>query len=282
MADGSGDSSFIRGARWVERAAIEYWPTLFIAIAGVGWVFAKDFVAESPLEETWPHFAVRIVVAIALTSIGVAGAVGAYKRSGEIRALKDDVRSLQASLDSLTNDTREAWRLRLAEIYGDLELDGSFRINLYRFSRQTRVFNMIGRYARIEQYNQTGRGVYPAQIGCIGAAWESADGEAWVDDLPDPSDAEYVRLSCERWGFDEDTVRALTMKSRSIYAFAIWDQRNVDRIAIIVFESLNSKAADAERLRQAVRGRIGQRIVTDLETLKFIEPSPDLAKEKGF
>jgi hypothetical protein len=286
------DSSLVKGAHWVGETLEEYWPSLLVGLSAVGWVFGKDFVAKPPIvppPETWAHIALRILVFTVLTAGALGGAIGVYKRSGLVRSLKEEKRLLQAELDGfrerfadVTSHAREAWRLRLADVFTEMGLDESFRVNLYRFSRQAGAFSMIGRYSRIEQYNRMGRGVYPAHIGCIGAAWDGPSREAWIDDLPPADDPTYVPVMCDRWGFDEETVRGLTMKSRSVYAFVIMDRRGWDPIAVFVLESLRPNAADATHLRGMVTGRVREQILKDLDALSFIEPSLDLAKQEGY
>lgn len=72
------------------------------------------------------------------------------------------------------------------------------------------------------------------------------------------------------------------MKCRSIYAFAVRDSRNIDRIAVIVFESLDDKAGNMVRFRDAIQGGVGRELASTLESLQALEPSPDLAKQGGF
>lgn len=284
----ASDSRFVRLARDLEAAAIEYGPTILVAIAGLGWTLGRTWILESPVDETLRHCIARWAAGIFLSLAGLIGAVLAYRRSGSIKRIKeekadleDEIESLQNTILRLTASAKDAWRVRLANILFNLELDDTFRISLYRYSAETRTFNMIGRYSRITKYAQVGRGIYPAEVGCIGEAWDSPNLEAIADDLPEADD-EYIAVSCERWNFDEETVKGLAMKSRSVYAFTIMDALNMDRTAVVVFESTEPNAANADTLRDAVHGIHRQQILADLESLKFIEPSPELAKDAGF
>lgn len=99
--------------------------------------------------------------------------------------------------------------------------------------------------------------------------------------MPD-GDHEFIQACCERWQFDEETAKSLTMKSRSIYAFTVMDAMNIDRTAVVVFESTNACAANSNNLREAVAGTYRKQLLSDLENLKFIEPSPSVAQKAGF
>ena len=288
MSANGHDSWFMRAARWTEQATIEYGPTLLVAVAGLGWTFGRNWIREQPAGEGWGHFAARLGLGGLLTIAGLAGAILAYKRSGSIRTLKSDKLSLETEVNDLQNtiltlssSAKDAWRVRLANIHMELQLDNTFRVSIYRYSAETRTFEMIGRYAPIPKYGRTGRGIYPAEIGCIGAAWESADQESIVETLPEDEDA-YIKENCESWGFDENTVSNLTMKSRSVYAFTIMDALGLDRAAVVVFESTKQNAGDASLLREAVNQTYRRQLLSDLASLRFIEPSPQLAANAGF
>ncbi|NYD91640.1 hypothetical protein [Sphingomonas melonis] len=282
------NTAFLRFTRELQGAFVEYGPTVLVALCGIGWAVFRDYLLKPTVPETWPHFLVRLAAVVALSAAGIIGAMLTYKRSGSIRALKSEkselekqVEQSQEQLVSLVRNAREAWRHRLAHIAQAMTLPNSFRISIYRYSASTDTFNMLGRYAAIPRYNATGRGVYTADSGCIGAAWESADMESFAENLPaDPE--EYIKENCENWGFDDETARNLTMKSRSIYAYTVMDAMGIDRIAVIVFESTDTNAANKDDLRKAVTANYRRQLLSDLESLKFIEPSPDLASRKGF
>lgn len=286
--DRSSDTGLVRAARWLETNAAEYGPTLSVAVAGLGWTLARTFITEPPVGESWPHTASRWALGIILTFLALGGAILAYKRNGSIKNLKkenanlgSEIKSLEETISTISSLTKDVWKSRLGIIASELGLDNTFRLNIYRYSPETKTFSMIGRYAGITKYNHVGRGIYPSEVGCIGAAWESPTLEAIEDDLPEDEDA-YIAESCNKWKFDPDTVKNLSMKSRSVYAFTITDALEMDRMAVIVFESTNPKASDADLLRHAVRQRYRKQILSDLAILKAIEPSQTLAQNAGF
>lgn len=288
MATAEPDSLTVRVVKAVEGWAVEYGPTVAVALAGLGWTFFKDFITKPPELESYRHLAARIGLGGFLCVLGVGGAILAYKRGGAIRQLKADKARLEGELDqtqrqigALVQNATETWRLKLHRIFSAMGLDASFRISIYRYGHDTQTFTMLGRYATITDYNDRGRGVYPAKSGCIGRAWSSVEGEAYVEDLPENED-EFVQINSEQWGMDPDEVRALKMKSRSLYAFTVSDAMNINRTAVIVFESTRPNAADVAVLRNAVNDTHRSEILSDLTSLRFIEASPSIAQAAGF
>jgi len=282
------DSAFIRGARHAEGFVTEYGPTLLVAIAGLGWTVFRPWILELPQGASFLRISGSWVLGIMLSVSGIVGGVFTYKRSGSLRELKADKSSLEQEVDSLkdtilriSSNFRDAWKNRLASILQELELGHNFRLSLYRYNPDTVTFSMLGRYASIDKYEKVGRGVYPANVGCIGESWESPDLEAYADDLPE-NEEEYVKETCERWKFQEATVRSLNMKSRSVYAFTLMEALGRDRKAVLVFESLDAKAADVASLRQAAQVTYRNQILSDLDSLEFIEPEPKIASDAGF
>jgi len=288
MMAGEGDSKFIRGARSFEGFVVEYGPTLLVVVAGLGWTIFRNWILGPPEGHSFLRIAGSWLAGLGLTAAGILGGVFTYKRTGSIRKLRDgkesaerEVESLKDTLLRLSSSFREAWKNRLLSIFQDLNLDHNFRISLYRYNSESQTFKMLGRYASIDKFEKVGRGIYPADVGCIGEAWESSELEAYADDLPN-NEEDYIRVSCERWKFDEETVRGLNMKSRSVYAFVLMDAHQRDRTALVVFESVDQNAADVAVLREAAQSTFRKQILSDLESLEFIEPEPNIAIAAGF
>lgn len=205
-----------------------------------------------------------------------------------IKILKADKELLKEQLDrsqrqifDLVQNASEAWRLKLHRIFTGMGLDNTFRISIYRHTGKTGTFIMLGRYAAILALNSVGRGIYPEQGGCIGRAWASPEGEAHAVNLPASEDL-LATANFRDWGLSEEHARGLKMKSRSIYALSLMDALNVNRTAIIVFESTKPNAIDINTIRTSIEKNYRAEILSDLESLKFIEPSPLVAQAAGF
>ena len=141
---------------------------------------------------------------------------------------------------------------------------------------------MLGRYSEGPYFARRGRGVYPENEGCIGHAWRTGEGIA--TELPDPSTEydEYVQRMIEDWNIDADALEQMEMKSRLICAIAIRDRTDLHRIAVIVFESTRTNGFSLEDIRKFVNGTQGREMAHLIEVLQSLEPSPDMAKSRGF
>lgn len=285
----STDGLLVHASRGTERLISEYWPITCIAISPISYAFAKDFITKPALNETDWQLALRFGVGLLLFFIGMAGVYGNYVRTGRNRSLKEDNKllkegnkQLQDIISRSGDDVFETWKNILLRIHRELGLPDSFRTSLYKFSKDQKKFYMIGRYAAIGKYGQRANRFYPVDEGCIGHAWSNPSGEAFVDDLPSPTHADYVLRQRNEWKITERVVREMRMQCRSIYAFALQDSRGSDRIAVVVFESLDDAGHNVATLRDAVRGKVGPELSTMLETMSFIQPDPSLAKQAGF
>ncbi|RWC18587.1 MAG: hypothetical protein EOS51_16595 [Mesorhizobium sp.] len=195
---------------------------------------------------------------------------------------KDEILKLQSLIASFGTDYFDIWTKRLQVLAEELKFDGQDRISVYRYADE--AFTMVGRFSVRPELNKPGRSVYPANQGVIGAAWRSGEGKCVVTDLPDPEAALQAYLDrCEaEWQLPNEVVQAMTMKPRSVAAFALMNSQKTARNAIIVFESTAAGRFSAAMLERRVSGGSGKEIVLLLEVLQVHEPSLEYAHDKGF
>ncbi len=72
------------------------------------------------------------------------------------------------------------------------------------------------------------------------------------------------------------------MRSRSYAAFAIKDIDGTRRIAVIVFESIEPKGLDRDKIKHALDSVEERRIAEFLQTWKAFEPDLSYATKEGF
>lgn len=122
----------------------------------------------------------------------------------------------------------------------------SERVSLFRCDGghlDSRHLILVGRMSANPIYDRSrGRRLYPETEGCLGRAW--GESKARADDLPHPGtarpwSAEWIAAQAEL-GVPAQTAEALTMPSRSYFAFRI-DGRERN-LGVVVFESLNTSA----------------------------------------
>ena len=172
--------------------------------------------------------------------------------------------------------------MSLYPIADQLGFRGSDRISLYRYDSGN--FVMIGRYSEQPEFKAPGRAIYPAAQGVIGQAWRSAAGRAFVNNLPDPeADLEaYKEQNARLFGFPMEVVDGLRMRSRTIGAYVLKDWNGLGRAAVLVFESLEPNRFADDELAEIAAGLHGEQLSLLLNVMKPQEPSPLLARSKGF
>ena len=143
---------------------------------------------------------------------------------------------------------------------------------------------MIGRYSESPEFAKKGRGVYPADQGCIGASWRAGDGWSFTCNLPDPraNSKDYARSQKRDWNIPDDICRDLTMKPRTIAAFALKDSGNMERAAVLVIESEKPDRFNPEILQAYLKGNVSRTISLLLDVLDPESPSLSFAREEGY
>lgn len=200
----------------------------------------------------------------------------------KLSELRSDNENLRAIVKGAGQDLFDVWHMHLWQWSRELNFGGGERVSLYKHSEGR--FIMLGRYSENAQFASKGRGVYPADQGCIGRAWRSTDGYDGVDGLPDPAaDARiYAQAQLDQCGMPPETVADLRMKPRSIAAFTIMDETGTRRSAIIVFESTNPNRFSALGLGEFLRGGKARLVTLLMAAMKSQEPSLELATREGF
>ncbi|NKC16852.1 MAG: hypothetical protein GKR94_33070 [Gammaproteobacteria bacterium] len=260
----------------------EYWPILLVVLGGVFMAFVPNLL-PAPLDmpqgtKQWLRAsgALTIIFAFALGNIHV------YKRTSRANTLSREKRKLEKIIQGFGDDYFDIWRTKLGHIAKTLGFGDQERVSIYRYSDHDRAFYMLGRYSEGPDFSRRGRGVYPDDQGCIGEAWKS--GEAVARDLPDPDSEpdKYASVMADCWNIDSETLRKMLMKSRLIFAFALRDRADLQRTAVIVFESTTVDGFDVNDVRTFIDGIAGREIAHLIEVLRPLEPSPDVARSRGF
>ena len=233
-----------------------------------------------------------VVVAVSkpfgLTILAISGVLyffsirSIYIREQLISHVRDENKELRHIVDSADGDYFEICTRHLISFWKYMDMHGNDRVRIYKYSDGT--FVMLGRFAEVAELKARGRGIYQADYGVIGAAWRSADGCAFVDDLPDPETdlSGYLSESMNRFNMPREVTSGLRMKSRTLAAFVLKAWRSDERHAVIVFESLAPRRFEQHELDAAVSGTLGENLSLVLDILKAREPSPDFASAQGF
>lgn len=260
----------------------EYWPILLVTIGGVGLVFVDDLLPQSLAMPMGKSQWLGVAAALAALSPFVIGNFVVYRRTSRANALSREKRALEKIIQGFGDDYFDIWQTKLGHTAKSLGFGDQERVSIYRYSEQDRIFYMLGRYSEGPDFARRGRGVYPEDQGCIGQAWKSGEGIA--QRLPDPyvDGSEYERTMSDDWKIDPATLRVMAMKSRLICAIAIRDRTDLRRIAVVVFESTSVDGFALDDVRDFVNGIGGREMAHLIEVLQSLEPSPQIAKSRGF
>jgi hypothetical protein len=198
---------------------------------------------------------------------------------GNLRAsqLEAENQQLRALIKNLGDDIQEKWRQVLIPVFEQLNLDNTCRISVYRYEASN--FIMLGRFSPDPEKQRTGRGYYPSDQGCIGAAYRNK--ESLALDLPDPSTSEYYEIMRGKWGIDGAIASKFKMKARAIAAFALVERGTYSRPLVIVFESTEPKAFVVRKLRSICES-YNDTLCGLVKELEPLLPSLHYAKQQGF
>ena len=268
------------------------WPHLLRDFGSIGlaivavWTSSRTDTPSSFIDWVTSWIGWLLACSIAVAIVGTLLVRARSRRISEVLKQNTDlqaqIRSYETELEQLVRDYSSIISDFLSDLANNsLEFGDTERISVYK--HDGRAFVMLGRYSKNPNFNQHGRGIYPDNQGCIGAAWAQG-GEAFEAGLPDPNETPglFLEANYQRWSMPYETSNELTMKSRSFAAFAL-ESRNQHRIAVVVFESTRTDILDNEQLRSMMlSGTAGRWLSGMIESMRPVEPSPSYASRKGF
>lgn len=262
----------------------DYWSQFVTGLSTLGLTIGSlgfSWRTEPPLPpwherwEVWVFWlsalaAIVAIIATAKTSQRVS------KLNAETIDLKSSLRRLQTLEEEVQQKYSDLCSLHLSGIMRRMGLSENDRVSIYKHNGNT--FYRIGRHSNHPGHARPGRSIYPDNQGCMGEALR--EGVAYDETLPAKASGYDLRLS-QRWEMPKETTDSLTMRSRSIAAFALQRPIGGRRFAIIVFESMSPGSID-EDCRNRFTSEEQDGIIQWLETMERFEPKPNEAKREGF
>lgn len=276
---------------WLQKAAnfltYNIWEMINIisgvlyALSGVCFEFSdKQFLKISVGIIGW----VLLSIAFVLSVISCIKLSNKNKQIGELDMAVNDsaekIQLLEATLEKYGEDNYSLFQYVLACIFKSLSLNGADRISLYKKDKENLI--LMGRYSIYPDYNNVKKRVYPVSEGYIGKAMK--DGSFFIDDIPEFIDGkreEYYSFVCNSCNIPKDTVRNLSMKSRTYYCKALTNSMETERTAVIVFESIEANRFTEEQIRNVLEPE-EKKLTAFIEKLRFKIPDTDFATNKGF
>ncbi|MDD1793925.1 hypothetical protein LRP50_12345 [Enterovibrio sp. ZSDZ42] len=187
---------------------------------------------------------------------------------------------LKQRLNSNTVDYYEFFsRFIFNSYYSALQLTSNERISLYRLDMDH--FLCVGRYSDNEIYKQKPSRLYPKNQGCISRAWQIGSSQHVSKFCPESEIDQWVAEHVSDFGFEESTLREMTMKSRSLKCIRIQDANN-NNIAVIAFESVNQDGLPIGKIERKMNERERKSLCHLLEALESHIPSLQNASSEGF
>lgn len=253
--------------------------TLGIAIGSLGFTIRTYPPPPPPIYERWEVWVFWLSVVGAVVSI-YATAKNSQSISwlvNEKNELENDLARFQSLEEEIQQKYTELCSLHLSALMSRMGLMPNDRVSIYKHNENS-SFYRIARYSNHPDHAKPGRSIYPDHEGCIGVAF--TEGSAFAESLP-ANPTRYESCLKDTWNIEVDVVRQLTMKSRSIAAFALQKPVGGRRFAIIVFESMSAGRINEECRRRFTDQERGS-IIQWLETMERFEPKPSEARLEGF
>lgn len=185
---------------------------------------------------------------------------------------------LKGNFESNRIDCYELFSKYLYNIYRQLGLGVTDRVSLYKIDLSK--YSCIGRFSDNQLYQSKPTRLYPAGQGFIETAWQVGT----VEDAnsPDPTTnwAGYVQYHA-KYGFTEEQLKALRMKSRSFFGLRLRDEQN-QTIGVLMFESTKPNGLPFGKLRRFFNEHEIRNMFSLIKSLESHIPSIESAYSEGF
>lgn len=243
--------------------------TLFLAISGV-------LVSADKQDLSWVFLSMHGLLLVSGIALNISGSIFTWKQNTGIRSLNNKYEKLSSWASNHKDGYFQILEETLKLLAENINFGDNERISVYKHDGS--AFIMLGRYSSNPEFNKPGRAIYPDNQGCIGEAWRNGSVEA--HSLPLAFDLYCQKLS-QTWRFEREVVSSFKMRSRSIAAYGI-NSRSGRRVAVIVFESIDPKHLDTQKIESALNRSESQRISYLLGKMKAKEPTGKYSIKEGF
>lgn len=159
------------------------------------------------------------------------------KLETENEELRREINDLTLTLESLPEDY-----IRI--FFHELNLGDQDRISIYVYDEK--YFTIVGRWSPTPNLKKKGREKYPLDEGFISKAWngQTKNNKSYFhkNQLSDPetNEFQYIKEIQAATDIPEETIKSLSMKSRSYYVRSIKEEMSGSSIGVLVIESLKS------------------------------------------
>ncbi|MGI2860502.1 hypothetical protein ACRTDL_20150 [Shewanella algae] len=238
----------------------------------------KSYMLSLFAKEEW----ILILLFISIVCViwgGIAPNVSLSMLKRKFKKIDDENTQLKSDRESKVIDSYKLFSTYLYAHFSHLKLSPDERVSLYKLDFD--IFTCIGRYSDNEIYRSKPNRPYPKDNGCIAKAW--AIGSYQDTDAPCPNeDVEaWITYNVDKYGFSDDELRNIRMKSRSFYGARFRNSQQVS-IAVIVFESLNPDGLPFGKIKRLLSDHEEKQLCILIETLESHIPKLEYSNAEGF
>ncbi|MFQ1801077.1 hypothetical protein ACK36F_01460 [Aeromonas veronii] len=158
-------------------------------------------------------------------------------------------------------------------------LTSSDRISLYKMDMD--LFLCVGRHSNNELFKTRPSKLYPRNVGCIEKVWQTGYYQVVIPYDPLTEFPQWKQYNIDNFGFNNETLDNLKMKSRALQGFRIQNAQ-LQTVAVLMFESVNPDGIKFSKIRTAMTTREQQNLCHLLESLNSHMPSLEAARLEGF
>lgn len=253
------------------------------AIIGILYEIDKDIFWGKIHSQT---LGLLLLIAVFIASIWIGMRIIDKRKSLSIIEQKKDelgkkVQQLENDIDNLLAQQSDFFKVLLSNLFYKLEFNAHERISIYKHEKDK--FIILGRYSSNPELRKIRRKIYDEGEGFINKAWISETGELEIPELPDYENDKkaYYKNICEVHPISKEVFADIRMKSRCYYLKAVTSHNNIDRIAVIVFESSAPNRFDVQKINDILDAE-ERMIVTFVSNMKTMHSNSELAQIMGF
>lgn len=204
------------------------------------------------------------------------------KKDIEISEKSQKIQEQELTIEKIGEENYSLFMYMLSLIFKKLELNDKCRISIYKVVSDK--FVIMGRYSSNPDLIKIYRKDYPISEGFIGNAYRS--GYFFTDSLNEHRDGckeKYYQQVMNLCNISKETLKNISMKSRTYYCKALMDPYSHIRKAILVIEGLDEK----QFTKQSIDSKLHEeeeRLKYFVEKLKYVLPeiNTENARKEGF
>ena len=193
---------------------------IFFALPQDSFIYDYQFIS-SKIEQI--RFVLIVVLAL---SIGIRYSIEYrnFKLKKENERLREAVKSFRSFISGSVN-------LKVKEIFENLNLNEQYRITVFLYSSSLDKFFSIGRYSSAPKFNEIGRYVIDDKQEYV---YQVLNDDNHHKNAPEVKNGLFKKR---------------VMQSKSMFGVSLWDDKHMNKIGVVVFQSMKENAYKSKETR---------------------------------